>query len=104
MEYRILSLSAPTGELVVSYEGYRMLVVPLPLTAEGLYITGPELATYLNDYVIGEQIRYAAIQAGIPNESEIHRLCDSATIADFGTAPELIEAAAAASLGPVVVL
>jgi hypothetical protein len=104
MQYRILSLSAPTGELFVSYEGYRMLVVPLPLTAEGLYITGPELDTYLKDYVVHEQIRYAAISAGIPNESEIHRLCDSVTIADFGTAPELIEAAAAASLGPVVVL
>lgn len=104
MEYRILSLSAPTGELVVSYEGYRMLMVPLPLTDAGLYITGPELDTYLNDYVIREKIRYTAIQAGIPNESEIQNLCDTVTIADFGIAPELIAAAAAASLGPVVVL
>jgi hypothetical protein len=76
MAYTIQKFNESTGQAVVKFDsGPGKFSVDIPLTAEGLYITGAELQAYINDFEPKDfNGRAAKIAVGILNASDITAL------------------------------
>jgi hypothetical protein len=76
MAYTIQKFYEATGQVVVKFDsGPGKFNVDIPLTVEGLYITGAELQTYINNFEPRDfNERAAKIAVGIPNASDITAL------------------------------
>jgi len=91
MSYKIRGFNKHLGTIEVAYAalgGTEHTQVPIPLDAQGLYIIGDALDTYIQNYATqGELQRRIAIQAGIVNESEIYQLVEPIAYPENISAP-----------------
>lgn len=76
MNYVINNFNEATGQVIVKFNsGSSKFSVDIPLTTEGLYITGAELQAYINGFEPRDfNERAAKITAGISNASDIAAL------------------------------
>jgi hypothetical protein len=76
MNYTIKHFIEETGQLVVQFdESVQPFSIDVPLTQEGLYITGEELATFINGFAPTDFInRGKKIAQGIANSAELKAL------------------------------
>jgi hypothetical protein len=76
MSYIIKQFNEVSGQLVVQFdEAVSHFSVDVPLTQDGLYITGDELDTYIKGFEPTDYInRGKKIAAGIANSAEIKAL------------------------------
>jgi hypothetical protein len=76
MAYTIQKFDESTGQATIKFDsGPGKFSVDIPLTAEGLFITGEALQTFINGFEPKDFIERATkIAAGIPNASEITAL------------------------------
>jgi hypothetical protein len=75
MEYAIRAFDKKSGKILVEFIGYERLLIDLPLTSAGLYVSGSELDTYLKSYIPQSQVsRKSIIEQGVANEADIAAL------------------------------
>ena len=76
MAYTIQKFDESTGQAVVKFDsGPGKFSVDIPLTAEGLYLTGAELQAHISGFEPRDfNERAAKIAVGIPNASDITAL------------------------------
>lgn len=98
MAYTIQKFDTATGQATVKFDsGPNKFSVDIPLTAEGLYITGAELQAYINGFEPKEfNERTAKIVAGIANANDITALVVPAEDAPSLTPEQIAEQIAAA--------
>lgn len=79
MAYTIKQFNPFTGQLIVEFDPVAgAFSIDIPLTQDGLYVTGDALAQYINGFEPKDFInRKQIIAAGIPNSAEIAALAES---------------------------
>jgi hypothetical protein len=79
MDYKIVNFIADEGKVEVYYsEGYPPISIDVPFTAEGLFISGQELDTYIKGFIPTWHFeRLDKLKAGIPNAAELAALVEA---------------------------
>ena len=104
MAYTIKQFNPYTGQLVVEFDsGTAQFSIDIPLTQDGLYVTGDALVQYINGFEPRDFIdRKQKVAVGIANSAEIAALAETVyaepTVEDLATAQATIEAQKAAEL------
>lgn len=102
MSYTIKQFNESSGQLTIQFDGLvSSFSVDVPITQDGLYITGEELDTYIKGFAPTDFInRNKQIAAGVPNASDIAALVqptDTTQTAEELAAQEATVAAAEAT-------
>lgn len=76
MAYTIKKFYRATGQITVQFDNFNQeFAVDLPLDANGLYVTGADLETYINGFAPTDFInRGQQVAAGIANAADIAAL------------------------------
>ena len=104
MAYTIKQFNPATGQLAVEFNPTTgEFSIDIPLTQEGLYVTGDALAQYINGFEPKDFIdRKQKIAAGIANSADIAALAESVVTplseADIAAAQTAAEQAKAAEM------
>jgi len=100
MDYIIKQFNEVTGQLSVTFSGVLTHSIDVPLTQEGLYITGEELDTYIKGFAPTDFInRGKQIAAGIANSAALKALeTEPVTTESIAAEAQAIEDARAAEI------
>jgi hypothetical protein len=104
MAYIIKQFNPQAGQLIVEFDpAAGGFCIDIPLTQDGLYVTGEALAQYINGFEPRDFIaRKQKIAAGVPNSADIAALAESVletpTEADLAAIQANVEAKKAAEL------
>jgi hypothetical protein len=76
--YKIIGFDKTTGVISIQFdEKMAPLAIDVPLTDQGLYITGEELNQYIEGFIPTWHLdRFNKIASGIPNEAAIESLVE----------------------------
>lgn len=75
MEYAIRAFNKQAGQISVEFIGYERVLLDVPLTEAGLYMTGSDLDAYLKAYIPQSRVtRKSILEQGVANEDEITSL------------------------------
>jgi hypothetical protein len=104
MAYTIKQFNPYTGQLIIEFDpAYGTFAVDVPLTVDGLYLTGDALAQTIAGFEPKEYIeRKRKVAAGIANSAEIAALAEVVYVepssADVEAAQAAVESAKAAEI------